>query len=90
MNLNLRDFWRDKNGNLDIWKWPNLALWFWIGSTILGKLTSEGTAKFVFQQLALVSLVTWAWLEIVECTSSFRRVLGAAVLAIILASSLNV
>lgn len=71
---------KNKDGAIIIWQNPNIPLWGWIVSSILGVILKHGAVHSGFQHLAEASLFTWAYLELRSGESIFRRVLGAIVL----------
>lgn len=73
-------FFEDKHGKVVVWQNPNLPLLIWIVSTILSKILPYGQLNFAAALIAFGSLFTWAWLEIFQGASYFRRTLGGVVL----------
>jgi hypothetical protein len=71
---------RDKDGKIVIWQSPNLPLWGWIVSSLLGKVFTHGAVHAGFQHLAAASLFVWAYLEIRTGGSIFRRILGGIIM----------
>lgn len=80
--------WRDRRGRLAIWQMPNGWLIAWAAGTTLS-LFFGGHVGDVFFWIASAALVVWAVLEIVGGASYFRRALGLAVLAYIIAAMLK-
>jgi len=79
-------FFRDRDGDLAIWQRPNLPLIGWAAAT--------ATQRFVWHNaglelLAQSLLFTWAYLELADGASCFRRLLGAAVIAGLVVSFLS-
>lgn len=72
-------FFRDKNGNLILWQFPNPPLIAWGLATGLAMVAS-GKGEDVAELVAFGSLFTWAWLELFQGVTGFRRLLGAIVL----------
>jgi hypothetical protein len=56
---------------------------------VIARLTHD-TAQARFQLLAFIALATWAAMEILWGVNTFRRVLGAVVLIVIVAGKLLV
>lgn len=79
------EVFRDKEGHIVIWQWPNLPLWTWIIATALGFIL-KGTPKTVVSGIGSIALVIWGILEVGWGKSLFRRLVGGAVLISILGS----
>jgi len=77
---------RDKEGHIVIWQWPNVPLWTWIIATALGFIL-KNTPKTIASGIGTVALVIWAALEIGWGKSLFRRLVGGIVLISILVST---
>jgi hypothetical protein len=71
-----------KTGRLVLWQWPNIPLWVWIASMVVGRFVSGGIATAV-GAVGSVALAIWAVLEIGWGVNPFRRILGGLVLAAI-------
>jgi hypothetical protein len=69
-----------KDGHLVIWQWPNVPLWIWIASAILGRFASGGLGTAV-HVIGAVALAVWAVMEIGWGVNPFRRIVGGVVLA---------
>jgi len=85
----LRDFLKDKNEQIVIWQSPNLPLAVWGAATIGSKILVHGKVHQLLTLIAFGTIFTWAWLEIFEGASYFRRVLGLTVLIISIISRIN-
>jgi hypothetical protein len=68
-------------GRIVVFQWPNIPLWIWIISGVVGLVVSAGWISVV----GTVALAVWAVLEIWKGVNPFRRGLGAIVLLGILA-----
>ncbi len=73
-------FWKDKKGNLAIWQTPNIPLILWFVSMVLAQLLQNGHVKSGILFISGAALFTWAYLEITDGESYFRRLLGILVL----------
>ena len=73
------NFFRDKNGRVVVWQTPNLPLWLWIVSLLLGRWL-HGTAHTLVSSAGNLALLIWAVLEVARGDSLFRRLLGTVVL----------
>lgn len=71
-------FIRDKDGKVAVWQNPNLALWLWLGLTVLSRFLGGWWQQLV-SLLALGAIIGWAFLEILSGASYFRRTLGLIV-----------
>ena len=72
-------FFKDKDGKLSIVEWPNVPILLWFGLSVLAKVTNAQISTGI-SVLATVFLLFWAYLEISDGDSLFRRALGAVVL----------
>jgi hypothetical protein len=73
----LRWLFEDRStGRIVVWQWPNIPLWIWIASTVVGLVVSAGWISVV----GAVALAVWAVLEVWKGVNPFRRGLGAVVL----------
>jgi hypothetical protein len=79
-----KNFFKDKDGNVIIGQRPNLPIVVWAIASVSTRLVSEPTLEEVLSMLSFGAIFTWAWLELFHGDCSFRRVLGASVLVVIL------
>ena len=73
---------RDEKGDIVIWQMPNAPLIAWTTLRVLLFFLSDNDLS---RQLTLLSdaiLFTWAYLEITDGASYFRRALGVLVMAL--------
>ncbi len=69
-----------KTGEITIAQFPNLALWIFLGATVVRWLTSPtGTGGTVVDVIAIGALLWWGVDEMVRGVNPFRRLLGALV-----------
>lgn len=80
-------FIRDKQGRTVIFQSPNLPLIGWFVFMIASRITDAEQIRSGFAFLSSAFLFTWAYLEVTQGSSYFRRLLGAAVLMILVANS---
>ena len=81
------DWWfRDSDGNLTLWQFPNPAIWVWIVAVVLGWFDLSASHASAVDGVRHGALLVWALDEVVRGESPFRRVLGAVVLVAQLAS----
>lgn len=87
--VNGMSFFKDKHGKVVVWQKLNPPIILWIVSTAASKLIKHGTWHNLLDIVAFGAIFTWAWLEIFQGASPFRRVLGAVVLILSIRSRLN-
>ena len=80
--------WRDREGHIVIWQWPNVWLIGWAVLTVISLLLN-GTPASVVSWIATVLLGIWSLLELTRGVNYFRRVLGLVVLIFVIASVVN-
>ena len=78
-------FIRDKNGVVVLWQFPNVPLIGWFVCLVVGYLIPSGIFKNGFGHLSGAFIFAWAYLEITQGTTYLRRLLGVAIVLIILA-----
>ena len=84
-----RFFRNAETGEVVVAQAPNLPLWVFIVATALRIIWHpDGVSGTVISIVGTVALVVWAALEIASGESPFRRVLGGAVLLVVLAGLL--
>lgn len=72
---------RDRDGRIVWMQPPNLPLIAWFVFLLVERFTS-GTVETVAALMSFGALFTWAWLELFEGVTPFRRLLGLGVLVI--------
>ena len=72
-------FWKEKDGHIVIWQWPNIWLIGWGVLTFIS-LVLSGTNSKVFMWGGEALLLVWCLLEIFKGVNYFRRLLGVLVL----------
>ena len=82
---NILHFFKDSKGRIVILQRPNIPLVGWLASKLLSLPTQSYTLKSGFELLSTGFLFTWAYLEIISGDSYFRRVLGGAIMALLVA-----
>lgn len=78
-------FFSDRNGRTVIAQRPNAPLIAWAVAAAVAWVLPPGRAHDVVAFVASAFLFTWAWLELTDGDSPFRRVLGGVVLVAIVA-----
>lgn len=70
---------RDKNNRVVIWQGPNLPIIGWLMCTVAARIFDTRSLHAGFESLGTAFLFTWAYLEITQGLSYFRRFLGVLV-----------
>jgi hypothetical protein len=85
-----RFFTNPDTGRLALVQRPNLPLIIFLAATVARVLSHpKGTAGTAVAVIGQVALLVWSSLEMARGDSPFRRVLGAAVLAVTVAGILS-
>lgn len=79
-------FFKDKNGKVVVWQTPNIPLISWALFSVLARVVPSGAWQQLTSFVSFGFIFTWAWLEITEGSSYFRRTLGIVVLIVTLSS----
>jgi hypothetical protein len=82
MNQATTSFFKNKNGKIVIWQFPNTLLFGWIVFSLLALVVQHGKAHTGLHLLAESFLFAWAYNELRSGESMFRRTLGAIVLVV--------
>ena len=80
--------WRDPEGKVVIFQWPNVWLIAWAVVTMVSLFT-RGTVFSVCYWLADAILAVWAILEITKGVNYFRKALGVIVLIFVIISVIH-
>jgi len=78
-------FFTDKHGNRVIMQKPNLPILGWLALTLINYAAHSSQIAW----LATALLFTWAFMELYQGDSYFRRLLGLVVIAAILIAHWN-
>ncbi len=79
-------FIRDKNNHVVVGQFPNVPLLGWFVCMIISHVISPGFLKTGLADLSIAFLFTWAYLEIAQGATYFRRLLGIIVMITVLVS----
>lgn len=74
----------DQHGHLSIIQLPNLPLAGWLVSLIASQFVTDIFLKSSLRDLSTLFLFTWAFLEITQGQSYFRKALGGVIMVGIL------
>jgi len=85
----LTKFFKDGTGKIVIWQTPNAPLIGWAVSSALAHILPSDGWQLLAGYVSFGFIFTWAWLELTQGSSYFRRVLGAVVLAMSIYSRLG-
>lgn len=85
----VKDFCSDKDGKITLAQSPNLPIVGWIAFKLAAMLTTNAQLKTGFELIGTAFLFTWAYLEITEGDSNFRRLLGVLVMLFTVLSMLQ-
>lgn len=88
MESNIRRFLSDRDGKITVAQRPNIPIIGWLVLFVAANIVSVGPVAEVLSFFSAAFLFTWAYLELAQGSSPFRRVLGAAVLLYLLISRL--
>lgn len=80
----------DKDGKVTLAQSPNLPLVGWMAFKAISTPISNQSIKTGFESVGTAFLFVWAYLEIVEGDSNFRKLLGVAVMSLIVFNMFNV
>jgi len=75
-------WFRSPDGDLAIAQFPNPPLFVWFGAWVLSRFDLSDTHAATVSGVRDGALLVWALDELVRGSSPFRRVVGAAVLAV--------
>ena len=76
--MKLDRFFKNCEGKWVLYQHPNLLLWLWIITQVVGIVIFKRENQAV-NSLSNLLLFTWAYQEIFDGESPFRRVLGGVV-----------
>ena len=72
-------FFRNDEGRITIWQWPNIPLCGWLIFKIFPMIVDNSQLKASLNDISKAFLFTWAFLEITQGVNYFRRLLGLVV-----------
>lgn len=71
--------WRDDEGNIVIFQWPNVWLIAWAAVSFLSLISPTRTFSNVTWWIGSILLAIWAVLEVLRGANYFRKALGVVV-----------
>jgi hypothetical protein len=71
---------KDQNGRIVIWQWPNVPLFAWLALKTIAMLSNDPQRAASFSNLSTAFLFTWAFLELTQGVTVFRKLLGLVVI----------
>lgn len=80
---------KDSEGNLVLWQYPNLALLTWLVLRATSMFVHSVHLKSSLSDISQLFLFAWAYLETTTGVNLFRKSLGVAVLSIIIFTHLK-
>jgi len=80
----IRKFVSDKNGKVVIVKSPNLPLVGWFMCLAVAQFMAHGYLRTGLLNLSAAFIFLWAYLEITQGDSYFRRLLGLIVMVVVI------
>ena len=80
------NFFKDKNGKWAVVQFPNPLLITWLLLTLAQMFVGSGHLHSGIHQLGSAVLFAWAYIEITDGNSSFRRLFGGVILLSVLLS----
>ena len=83
MKKTIKKFVSDKDGRVVIVQSPNLPIIGWLMCLVAAQLVGPAYLKTGFQALSGAFIFLWAYLEIVQGSSYFRRMVGLIVMSIV-------
>lgn len=86
LKTDAKNFCQDKNGKIVLLQTPNVPIFIWGIATILGKLVTAGRLQTFADVISFAFICIWAWLEIAQGSSNFRRALGVVILFVSICS----
>lgn len=81
-------FWKDDEGKVVIWQWPNIPLYAWAGLTFVSLLFS-GKFSDILSVAGTIALIYWSLLEMFKGVNYFRRLLGLLILIFAVKTLIN-
>jgi len=81
--------WKDHEGKVVLWQWPNIWLITWMIALTVSWFLPPGKLTDCLGLISFVALVVWALLEIFKGVNYFRRLLGLAILVMLIVNRLN-
>ena len=71
---------KDRKGKIIVWQTPNIPLIGWALFSVLTHVLPVNKWQIAVGYISFGFIFTWAWLELTQGASYFRRILGIVVL----------
>ena len=88
MNQLIKTIFADKHGKLRVFEVPNLPFIVGFTAWFFTMVLPYGTWNFIAALVSFGAFFTWAWLELFDGNSLFRRALGCAVMILLIANKI--
>lgn len=82
-------FWKDKKGRVVIWQSPNPPLYLWLVFLVVSRIIKTGTVHDGAGFVSTAFLLIWAYLELTEGASYFRRAVGLTVFVSVVVAKIH-
>lgn len=86
----LKKFFKDKDDKLAIAQFPNALLLAWLFILAVTLAPIDQSLKASLQGVNTAILFAWAYLELSQGSSYFRRVLGGIIIGVIILNFFNI
>ncbi len=83
MSRFISKLFKNKDGETVIFQRPNFLLYIWIVALLLSRSLENPGFRNGFHFVAGAALFAWSYLEITQGDSRFRRLLGLAVMVVV-------
>jgi hypothetical protein len=81
--------YKDKRGKVAVAQIPNLPIMVWAVSAVFARIFSNGSVHDLFVVVSFGALFTWAWMELFSGSNYLRRLLGLAILVLLIQSNVT-
>jgi hypothetical protein len=85
----INKFIQDKNNKVVLFQPPNIPIIGWFVFIVISLLIPSGPIQAGFANISQAFLFLWAYLEITDGASYFRRFLGVVVILLVIKSYFN-
>ncbi len=85
----INKFFKDKNNKIVLFQPPNIPIIGWFVFMVISLLLPSGSMEAGFANISKAFLFLWAYMEITDGASYFRRFLGVVVILLVIKSYFN-